>query len=199
MPAHGVGRIVRRELGGALLEDLMARRSGRIEREICQFPVDVAVESNLASPGEATVEDSLAFGIEDRAGIVVERGRAVEIALADRGFDGAGVEVGEAAADPGVGLRCVPAAALGLIAQLVHRRAAELPQVTAILPRRCRVLVQAGEAVGDALVVDFHRGALRQPADGAGRPVEAGLDHRFQDAALARADGLGQRPLLQLL
>ena len=48
------------------------------------------------------------------------------------------------------------------------------------------------------MVVDFHRGALRQPADGAGRPVEADLEHRLEKAALTRADGLGQRAVLQL-
>ena len=69
----------------------------------------------------------------------------------------------------------------------------------AVLPRRRRVLSEAREALGDALVVDVDRGALRQLADGPRGPVEPRVDHRFEDAALARADGLGERPLLQLM
>ena len=48
------------------------------------------------------------------------------------------------------------------------------------------------------MIVDFYGRAMGQPADGAGGPVEAGLDHRLEKAALTRADGLGQRAVLQL-
>ncbi len=68
-----------------------------------------------------------------------------------------------------------------------------------VAPRRRCVLAEASEALGDALVVDFHRGALRQLADGPRGPVESCVDHRFEDAALNRTDGLGQRPFLQLM
>jgi len=73
---------------------------------------------------EALVEDGLALGVEDRAGVVVERRRAVEIVLADRGFDRAGIEIREAAAGPGVGLGRLPAAPFTLVAQFGHRRPA---------------------------------------------------------------------------
>ena len=145
------------------------------------------------------VDCGVVLGIEDRAGVVVERRRAVEIVLADRGLDRTDIEVTQTGTNTRVGLGRLPAAALALVTQLVHRRPAELPQVGWVVPRCRRVPVQAGNPVDDALIVDLDRGAMRQLADGAGRPVEAGLDHRFQDAALARADGLGQRAVLQLL
>ncbi len=51
----------------------------------------------------------------DLAGVVVESRCAFEIALIDRGLDGAGIEAGEAAACPGVDLGRIPAAAVALI------------------------------------------------------------------------------------
>ena len=40
---------------------------------------------------------------------------------------------------------------------------------------------------------------MGQLTDRARGPVEAGVDHRFEKAALARANGLGERALLQLV
>ncbi len=197
--AHGVACAVRCQLGGALLERFQIGRCRRIEREARQVAVDVAVDGDLARPHEAPVDSGLAPGIENRARMLVERRRTVEIVLADGRLDGAGIEVAQAAAHLGVGLRRLPAAVFALVTQFVDRRPAELPQMGAVAPRRRCVLAEAGQAVGDACVVNFDGRAMGQLADGAGSPVEARLDHRFEKAALNRADGLGQGAFLQIL
>lgn len=74
---HLVARVRGREFDGALLEDSWARRFRRIERKVRQIAVDVAIESDLAGAGEALVDRGLALGVEDRAGVVVERRHAV--------------------------------------------------------------------------------------------------------------------------
>lgn len=125
------------------LEHVENRRCGGTEQEACQVAVDVAIESDLARPHETPIDRRLALGIEDRAGVLVECRRAVEVVLTDGRFGRAGVEVGEAAADPGVGLRRIPAAALALVAQFVHGGAAELPQMGTVARRANRPMVPA--------------------------------------------------------
>ena len=109
-----------------LLEDFWPRRAGGIEREVRQVAVDVAIDGDLARADKALVDCGLALGIENRAGMLVERRRIVEIVLANGRLDRAGVEVAEAGPNARVGLGRLPAAALALVAQLLHRGPAEL-------------------------------------------------------------------------
>lgn len=136
--AHLVARILGRQLGGTLREDVRTRRSRRFDRDARQVAVDVAIDGRLAGPNKAAIDCRLTLGVDDLASMVVETSRSRQIVLANRGLDRAGIEVAQAAADTRVGLSRVPAATLASSTSTVAR-CANRPSVPAARSSRVSI------------------------------------------------------------